>query len=317
VPGGSSGGSAAAVAVAASTISLGSETGNSVRRPAAYCGVVGLKPTYGRISRYGATPVAWSLDHVGIFARSTRGAAATLDALSGPDRRDHASAGPKPPVGQLAGEARGLRVGVPEAYLAEELTGEPLANWEAALVKLGELGLSVRAVALPSVQWTAVVSTTIMLSEAATYHRPWLDAHADDYGADVRDRLLIGRSLAATDYLTAQRGRQLIADEVAATLHDVDVLITPTVPAPAPPIADGYAIPGDRPNAVGPHFFNLHRLFSLLGLPVVSTPSGFTDAGLPLGIQIAGRPFDERTVLEIAAAYEDATGWLTRRPPMA
>jgi aspartyl-tRNA(Asn)/glutamyl-tRNA(Gln) amidotransferase subunit A len=317
VPGGSSGGSAAAVAAGLSTLSLGSETGNSTRRPAAYCGIIGLKPTYGRISRYGAVPAAWSLDHVGIFARSARGAAAALDALSGPDHRDHASAAAHPPVSPLSGQVAGLRAGVPEAYLAEELTGEAAANWEAALATLARLGLRVRAVALPSARWTALVSTTIMQAEAATYHRRWLRERPGDYGADVRERLQLGLALTATDYLTAQRGRQLIADEVAAALREVDVLIAPTTVAPAPRNADGLAIAGDRPTAVGPHFFNLLRLYSLLGLPVVSTPSGFTAAGLPLAIQIAGRPFAERTVLEVAAAYAAATDWLTRRPPVA
>ncbi|MCC6626612.1 MAG: amidase [Chloroflexi bacterium] len=315
VPGGSSGGSAAAVAAGLSTISLGSETGNSTRRPAAFCGIIGLKPTYGRISRFGAVPAAWSLDHVGIFARSVRGVAATLDALSGPDRRDRGSASAKPPVGPLTGVVKGLRAGVPEAYLAD-LTDEVGANWEAALAVLAGLGVRVRTLALPTVRWTALVSSTIMQAEASTWHRRWLAERPADYGADVRERLQLGLALSNGDYLTAQRGRQAIADEVAGALAEVDLLIAPTVPAPAPPIAGGPTVAGDRPYGTAPAFFHLHRLFSLLGLPVVSTPSGFSAGGLPLAIQIAGRPFAERTVLETAAGFEAATGWAVRRPPV-
>ena len=316
VPGGSSGGSAVAVAAGLATLALGSETGNSIRRPAAFCGVVGLKPTYGRVSRHGVLPAAWSLDHIGPFARSVRGAAMALDALSGPDARDRASAPARPPVGELRGRARGLRLGVLEGYFAGEIGLEAGAVWEQALATLTGLGLAARTVAAPAIQWTAVVSSTIMLAEAATYHGAWLDSRPHDYGADVRERLVIGRALTAADYLAAQRARQVIADEVARALRDVDALIAPTSLTPATPIAEGAAALGDRPYTVGPHFFNLWRLFSLLGLPVVSVPCGFTRSGLPLAIQIAGRPFEERTVLEIAAAYEDATDWMTRRPPL-
>ena len=316
MPGGSSGGSAAAVAAGLGHISLGSETGNSVRRPAAFCGVVGLKPTYGRISRYGAVPAAWSLDHVGIFARSVQGAADALDALSGPDGRDPASAPAQPPVGVVAGGAAAVRVGVPEGYFVNELTGEPAAAWAAAVAALERLGVRLRTVALPAVQRTAVVSSTIMQAEAATYHRRWLAERPAEYGADVRERLQVGQALTATEYLTAQRGRALIGAELRQALGDVDMLVAPTTVAPAPPIADGAAALGDRPYTVGPHSFNLLRLFSLLGLPVVSVPCGFTAAGLPLAIQIAGRPFAERTVLTLAAAYEAAHDWMDRRPPV-
>jgi aspartyl-tRNA(Asn)/glutamyl-tRNA(Gln) amidotransferase subunit A len=316
VPGGSSGGSAAAVAAALSTISLGSETGNSTRRPAAFCGIVGLKPTYGRISRFGAVPAAWSLDQVGIFARSARGAAATLDVLSGPDRRDRGSAGTKPPVGDLTGLVAGLTAGVPEAYLGADLTPEVADNWAQVLDTLQRLGVRLRTFALPSVRWTALVSSTIMQSEAATWHRRWLLERPQDYGADVRERLQLGLALTAADYLTAQRGRQQIAEEVAGVLADADLLIAPTVPAPAPLIAGGPVVAGDQPYRVDTSFFHLHRLFSLLGLPVVSLPTGLTSDGLPMAIQVAGRPFAERTVLDVGAAIEAATGWLTQRPPV-
>jgi len=318
VCGGSSSGSAAAVAAGLSQGSVGSETGASVRRPAAFCGVVGLKPTSGRISRYGMLPAAWSLDAVGVFARTVAGAGTVMKALSGHDPRDPFSsrrALPGEPAGSGEG-VDGLRVGVPRAYLAD-VDAEGLAAFEAALEALGRLGAKVEDLPLAAVRFAAVASTIVASSETTAYHLRWLAERPRDYGADVRGRLYMGAAISAGEYLLAQRARRLIAAEVRDALARCDLLAAPTAPGPAPRIADGLPAMNDRPLEVGAHHTNLVRLPSLLGLPTASLPCGWTRQGLPVGMQLIGRPFDEPTLLGAARAYEQAAGWAERRPPLS
>jgi len=317
VAGGSSSGSAAAVAAGLSFGSVGSETGASVRRPAAFCGVVGLKPTSGRISRYGMLPAAWSLDAVGVFARTVAGAGTVMKALSGHDPRDPFSsrrALPGEPAGSGEG-VDGLRVGVPRAYLAD-VDAEGLAAFEAALEALGRLGAKVEDLPLAAVRFAAVASTIVASSETTAYHLRWLAERPRDYGADVRGRLYMGAAISAGEYLLAQRARRLIAAEVRDALARCDLLAAPTAPGPAPRIADGLPAMNDRPLEVGAHHTNLVRLPSLLGLPTISVPCGLTRGGLPLGLQLVGRPFEEATVITAARAYERIAGFAERRPPL-
>ena len=317
VCGGSSSGSAAAVAAGLSQGSVGSETGASVRRPAAFCGVVGLKPTCGRISRYGMLPAAWSLDAVGVFARTVVGAATLTRALMGRDPRDPFSS--RRPVPEeltgIAGGVNGLRVGVPRAYLAD-VDPEGLAAFEAALETFRRLGAKVEDLPLPGVRFAAVTSTVVASSETTAYHRQWLAERPQDYGADVRGRLYLGVTIGASEYLLGQRARRLIAGEIREALSRVDLLAAPTAPGPAPRIADGLPALNDRPLEVGAHHTNLVRLPSLLGLPTTSLPCGWNSKGLPLGMQLIGRPFDEPTLLGAARAFEQAAGWAERRPPL-
>jgi aspartyl-tRNA(Asn)/glutamyl-tRNA(Gln) amidotransferase subunit A len=317
IPAGSSGGSAAAVATGLSYLSMGSETGNSIRRPAAFCGVVGLKPTYGRVSRFGMVPAAWSLDHAGPFTRAVRDAAIALDVLTGPDRRDPASIASAPPVADsLDLPVDGLRVGVPTRYLTRGVAPVVAAAFERALDVLRHLKVTVVEIDVPAIRFTAVVSSTIMLAEAAAYHAPWLASRASEYGADVRARLDLGSAITASEYLRAQRGRALIADDMDRALETVDLIAAPTASDAPTPIADGAEALGDIPYTVEEHYYHFLRLPSLVGLPVVSVPMGFAPPGLPLGLQIIGRRREDDLALRLAHAYEQAAGWVGRQPPL-
>jgi aspartyl-tRNA(Asn)/glutamyl-tRNA(Gln) amidotransferase subunit A len=316
VCGGSSSGSAAAVAAGLSFGSVGSETGASVRRPAAFCGVVGFKPTAGRISRHGMLPAAWSLDAVGVFARTVSGAATLAEALAGHDPRDPSSSrralpGLSPPEAEI----RGVRVGVPRSYLAD-VDDDARAAFETALENLRRLGARVEDVDLPALRFTAVASTLVAAAEITAYHRRWLRERPQDYGEDVRRRLYLGAGIGASEYLLGQRARRLIGKEVRGALARVDLLASPTAPGGAPRIDEGLVAIKDRPLEVGVHHCNLVRLPSLLGLPTVSLPCGWTGRGLPLGLQLVSRPFEEATTLIGAArAYESIAPWAERHPP--
>ena len=319
IPGGSSGGAASAVAAGLGHFGMGSETGNSIRRPAAFCGVNGLKPTYGRVSRHGMLPASWSLDHAGPFTRSAADAAIVLQALAGRDRRDPASSNAQvPDFSALLGDAAtGIKAGVPRKFLSE-MSGEADAGFEEVLATLGRAGVSIVDLELPSAVYAAVTSTAIMLSEAASFHADWVRGRQGDYGKDVLTRLRIGMAITAQEYTDAQRFRRLIAGEMLEEMRskDVDLIVAPTTPATATPIAGGAAALGDQPYSVGNGFFNLYRLFSLVGWPVVSIPCGFGVNGLPLAVQIAGRPLEERQILRLAHFYQQMTDWHLRRPSL-
>lgn len=319
IPGGSSGGAASAVAAGLGHFGMGSETGNSIRRPAAFCGVTGLKPTYGRVSRHGMLPASWSLDHAGPFTRSAADAAIVLQAIAGPDRRDPAASNAPVPdySAGLAEPVAGIKAGVPRKFLSK-LSGEADAGFEEVLATLRMAGVSIVDLELPSAVYAAAVSSAIMLSEAASFHADWVRGRPADYGADVLTRLRIGMAITAQEYTDAQRFRRLIAGEMLAEMgsQGVDLLVAPTIPAVATTIAGGAAALGDEPYSVGDGFFNLYRLFSLVGWPVISMPCGFGANGLPLAVQIAGRPHDERQILRLAHAYQQTTDWHLHRPSL-
>ncbi|HLG50428.1 MAG TPA: amidase [Chloroflexota bacterium] len=314
---GSSGGSAAAVAAGLGVASMGSETGWSIRRPAAFCGVVGLKPTYGRVSRYGMLPAAWSLDHAGPLTRSVSDAALVLSAIAGPDPRDPATATRPVPdfSADLAGGIRGLRIGLPIHHYAGSLDPAVELAIEQAVKVFSALGAVVREISLPRARYAGIASSVIMSAEVTAAHERWLRERPADYGSDVRERIEAGLAISAGDYLRAQRLRRWIAEEMAEVLHTVDVLVCPTTPQVATPIAGGVAALHDPPPTVAEGPFNLLRLFALIGTPAISVPCGFSDDGLPVGLTVAGRAFDEATVLRVAWAYEQATGWGKQRPP--
>jgi aspartyl-tRNA(Asn)/glutamyl-tRNA(Gln) amidotransferase subunit A len=320
--GGSSGGSAAAVAAGFAFGALGSETGNSVRRPASFCGVVGIKPTFGRVSRQGVFPLAWTLDHVGLFARTAADAACLLAPLSGFDPADPGSRHPPAVEGDPAhalapgADLRGRRAGVPRALL-EELDPAVARAFERALAALRDRGVEVVDVALPVAErWTALASSVTMHAEAAVVHAGWLAERPDGYGADVLARLLAGQALDPAGYARAQAIRGAVLEDVLGALRTVDVLIAPGVPAPAPPIQAGAYVPGDAPWSTEPNAFQLQRLFSLTGLPAVAAPCGLSPDGLPLAVQVGGRPWEESLVLGLAAAVIEAVPQ-SERPPLA
>lgn len=316
--GGSSGGSAAAVAAGFAYGALGSETGNSVRRPAAFCGVVGLKPTFGRCSRRGVVPLAASLDHVGVFARTAADAALLADPLAAYDPGDPGSrrrngAEAAAPLADL----RGRRVGVPRA-LVVGIDPHVLAAFEEALEALRAAGAEVRDVSLPLAErWTALASSITMQAEAAAVHARWLRERPEDYGQDVLGRLLAGAALAAADYARAQAIRGGIGAELAEALGEVDAIAAPGTPAPAPALQSGALVPGDAPFSTAVSAFHLQRLWSLTGLPVASAPTGRHPSGLPMAIQIGAAPYGEHVALGIAAVVMDAVPAGRRLPPLA
>jgi aspartyl-tRNA(Asn)/glutamyl-tRNA(Gln) amidotransferase subunit A len=313
--GGSSSGSGVAVAAGLAPAALGSDTGGSIRIPAACCGTVGLKPTYGRVSRAGVVPLAWSLDHVGPLTRTVADAAAILSAIAGPDPADPSSrAVPVPDyVAGLEAPVKGLRVGLLREYV-EEADDEVRAALGEAVRVLHGLGCTVHDVVLPWSRYGLATSYAVLSSEAIAYHEPLLREHAPRYAEDVRRRLAIAGFLTATDYLKGQRARRLIREEIDGALGQADCLLAPALPVAAPPVTATEVRIGDRGESTRFAFTRFTRLFNLGGHPAIALPCGFNRDGLPLSMQLAGRAFDEGTILRLARAYEDATAWHRRRP---
>ncbi len=324
IPGGSSGGSAVAVAMSMSLGAIGTDTGGSIRIPAACCGVTGLKPTYGRVSCHGVIPLSWSLDHVGPLARSAEDCAIIFDAIAGYDPRDPNSiSGPpsRPTASLIAGpegrdtlSLQGLALGVPQEDYLAPLDPEVRAAWQAALLVLREEGAEVVDVELPLA--TIEVYRTIQKPEASLAHmqKGWLSEHRDDYTAMTLQRLLEGQQIPAVNYLRALHQRRIFSHSMRSMLQRVNALVLPTLPIPAilrEQANQEISIDGIMENATTA-LLRLNMLFNLAGLPAISFPCGFTINGLPIGLQVAGRSFEESTVLRIAHAYQQLTDWHRR-----
>ncbi len=324
IPGGSSGGSAVAVATGMSLGGIGTDTGGSIRIPAACCGVTGLKPTYGRVSCHGVIPLSWSLDHVGPLARSAEDCAIVFDAIAGYDPRDPNSiSGPpsRPTAFLIAGpeggdtlSLQGLKLGVPQEAFFAPLDPEVRAAWQAALLVLREEGAEVVDVELPLS--SLEVYRTIQKPEASLAHmqKGWLSEHRDDYTALTLQRLLEGQQIPAVAYLHALYQRRIFSNSMRTVLRQVDALVQPTLPIPAVLIEQAnqeISIDGVAENATTA-LLRLTMPFNLASLPAISFPCGFTTNGLPVGLQVAGRPFEESTVLRIAHAYQQLTDWHRR-----
>jgi aspartyl-tRNA(Asn)/glutamyl-tRNA(Gln) amidotransferase subunit A len=310
IPGGSSSGSGAALAAGLCVGALGSDTGGSIRGPASFSGIVGLKPTYGRCSRAGVLTLSWTLDHTGPMARTVEDCAFQLQALAGHDPLDPASS--RAPVSDylapLGQSVRGLRIGVPSRdFFLEGADPEVAAAFEASLATLRRLGAEVEDVSLRHI-WDAPSFMVIMASEAFAYHERDLRERPHLYGDILRARLLHGGLYTAAEYVQAMRLRERLRQEMQAALRKVDLLATPTTPKPAPTFAMAYDRSVGFPRANMPPF-------NLSGLPALALPCGFTRDGLPISLQLVGRPFDEATVLRAGHAYEQATEWHTRRAP--
>ncbi|MQF69751.1 hypothetical protein FIM12_05410 [SAR202 cluster bacterium AD-804-J14_MRT_500m] len=310
--GGSSSGSGAAVAAGLCMGSMGSDTGGSIRWPAAVCGTVGLKATYGRTSRYGVLPLSWSLDHCGPLTRTVEDAAYILQAIAGYDVNDPTSSrAPVPDYSAaLRDDVKGLTIGVPTDYCFNPASGvdpEVITAVKKALSTLEELGASVRTVEIPCLEYAGTADVVIMIAEAYAYHRDNLRSQLDNYGQPLRYWFTLGGLLSGNDVIQAQRVRSQIKKEFCELLQQVDLLVMPTVAGPAPK-TKGFDIFTflEWPNFMAP--------FNISGMPAMSIPCGFHSTGLPLGLQIAGKPFDELTVLRAGYAYERATKWYDHRP---
>ena len=315
-PGGSSGGSAAATAAYLCPTSLGEDTGGSIRLPAAWCGVVGFRPSWGRVSRYGVTRGVWSMDTAGPICRSVEDAAITLGAIAGHDPNDpYTWSRPVPDYRQaLDGQIKGLKVGVvteeTHSEVVEPEVGEAFAK---AINVFGELGASVQEVSIPLVEHTTVVSRILVAVEPALNHRRWILERPHDYGHANRIGLLTGSVIPSHAYLKAQKLRTMLRREVLDALRECDVLVTPTCGRTAQGIAEDPVIASREMAAY--RLYLLTRLFNLANAPAVSVPCGFDSSGLPVGLQIGGRPGGDEVVLKVGHAYEQATPWHTMRPP--
>jgi aspartyl-tRNA(Asn)/glutamyl-tRNA(Gln) amidotransferase subunit A len=319
IAGGSSSGSGAAVAAGLCPGALGSDTGGSIRIPSALCGITGIKPTYGRVSRAGVLPLAWSLDHVGPMARSAADCALMLRVMAGPDPRDRSTMNGHPVpdyAAALTGEVRELRVGLLRTSFLDAAGLVLEQAVEQAVKVLAGLGARVDEAALGLADQAVGTSWAVISTEALAFHEKWLKERPGDYQADVRARLRAGAFVTGVRYVQAQRARALIRDEVSAALERFDVLVAPTTPIVATAVGQTDVTIGRETTDVRSALTRFTRHFNLSGHPVCAVPCGFTAAGLPVSLQIIGRAFDEATVLRVADAYQRATDWHTRRPPI-
>jgi aspartyl-tRNA(Asn)/glutamyl-tRNA(Gln) amidotransferase subunit A len=316
--GGSSGGAGAAVAASLCFGALGTDTGGSIRIPSSLCGIVGVKPTYGRVSRFGVTPLSWSLDHVGPMTRSVEDAAILLQAIAGTDPHDPTTARlPVPNYREaLTGAVEGLTVGVPREFFLDRVEEEVAEAFHTAVTRLEGLGAAVEAVTVPQIRYTDTLYDVIQLCEAAAYHERYLTSHAQEYDPQVLARVQEGRFIPAVHYLTAQRLRRVYSKALEKPFERVDVIATPTTPIPAFKIGEETLRIGTTTENARRALRRLTRPFNIAGLPAVTVPCGFTATGLPIGLQIVAKPFDEATALRVAHAYETNTPWHQQRPPM-
>jgi aspartyl-tRNA(Asn)/glutamyl-tRNA(Gln) amidotransferase subunit A len=290
------------------TVATGGDTSGSIRNPATFCGVVGMKPTYGRVSRYGIVVISWSLDHVGPMTRTVADNALLLNVMAGHDPLDESSSAlPVPDYTRALGRGvKEMRMGVPTAAMFEGYHPEVMRAFAESLAVFRKLGAVVTEVEMPPTAGVVDdVQTVVRIAEAASYHEPFLATRADRYGAtNVRRDVESGSLITAVQYLRAQKVRARFVKELTALFRTFDVFLTPGMPAPA-----GESVDVRQP---------FRRMFNVCGFPALVLPNGFSSApaGLPCGLQIAAKPFDEETIYAAAHAFETATGWHTRRPTL-
>jgi aspartyl-tRNA(Asn)/glutamyl-tRNA(Gln) amidotransferase subunit A len=311
--GGSSSGAGAATAAGFVPAAIGTDTGGSVRNPATMCGVFGIKPTYGVVSRRGVIPLSYSLDHVGPLTRTARDNALMLDLIAGHDPLDPGSVNRKAGryAAQLDRGVKGLKIGVIRHFYTRDMEADPemAAGIDAAIAKLAALGAKVREIRTAPLGEYLAVNRTILTSEAFAAHENWMRERPQDYGALARERLMAGAFVRAADYVNATRLRRKMTDAFHALFSGIDVAVTASSMDPACRI--------DDPKAIESTYARQARApFNVTGSPALSVPAGFSKAGLPLGIQIVGKPFSEALIYRVAHAYEQATQWVTRHPKL-
>lgn len=327
VPGGSSGGSAAAVAANLCLVSIGTDNAGSVRNPAAWCGTVGLKATYGRVSRYGgvAGTGGFSSDHFGPFTKTVEDCALVLAAIAGEDPNDPlSSAEPVPDYTECLGNAvAGMKVGVVDSYFDDLMVDEVAKSFQDALAALESLGMQVRDITIPHMDAVPAVQAATSRCENLVAHEPYLRKQPRDYSFELMARNIASLTIPASNYVTSQRVRRVICREFEEALQDVQVIVAPTVGMAAPTIEEckqgfadvaGRRVPFRHPS--GSFGTRATIPFNVTGLPALSVCCGFTDGGLPLGLQVVGACFDEGRVFQVAHAYEQAAGWVERKPAL-
>jgi aspartyl-tRNA(Asn)/glutamyl-tRNA(Gln) amidotransferase subunit A len=311
IPGGSSGGSGAAIVAKMAAATIGTDTGGSIRIPAAFCGCVGMKQTWGRVSRHGVLPLADSLDHAGPITRTVRDTALMLQIIAGRDIHDTTSSDEPVPdyVQALDGNLKGVRVGIIKELLSG-LSDEVALAFNAALREMRILGAEVDEVSIPHIEMSSTIATNIMFAESAEYHEQWMRTRSHEYGADVRRILEAGMMTPAIYYVRAQRSRAAILAEALKALENFTVLTAPTAAIPAPRIDVGGRALTERGEPVDmvAAVLRFTAPFNVTGQPALAIPTGLAPNGLPVSMQIIGKPFDEATVFRVADAYERARG---------
>ena len=318
IAGGSSSGSGVAVAAGLAAGAVGTDTGGSIRIPASLCGITGLKPTYGRVSRAGAVPLSWSMDHIGPMTRSAADCALMLPAMAGYDASDASSSVLPVPhyPAALHGDVKGLRIGILRDFL-DSAAPEVKAAVEQAAGTLTRAGAIVDETRLSLTPHVAAASFAIVASEALAYHAANLRTRAAEYQADVRERLMRGIFVSGLHYVRAQQVRALVRAEVDGALTRRDLLLAPSTPMAATAVGERETRIGETVVDVRASLIRYTRAFNLSGHPACSLPCGFTGSGLPIGMQLVGRPFDEATVLRGADAFQRVSDFHTRRPVLA
>jgi aspartyl-tRNA(Asn)/glutamyl-tRNA(Gln) amidotransferase subunit A len=313
---GSSSGSAVAVAVGMGYGSIGSDTGGSIRLPGAYCGIVAMKPTYGRVSRHGAIPVSWSCDHMGPMTRTVADCAALLGAIAGRDQRDSTSSHAPVPdyLSELDGDVSNLRIGIADTYLRENVDREVQLLIDKAIEQFTVMGATFETVPLPPPSEAVPALLAIITSEAAEYHLPALQTRPEDFSEPVRERLELGVLTPATSYIRAQRLRRQFIDRITAAMAGVDLLLMPTSPVVNTPLEDDLATSEEADPELLAAMINFTGPFDLCGFPALTLPCGFVEPGWPVGLQLVARPFEEHALLSAAWAYERAMDWHRRLP---
>ncbi len=309
-PGGSSGGSGAALAAGLCMGSMGSDTGGSIRIPASLCGVVGLKPTFGRVSLRGVVPLSWNLDHPGPMARRVGDVAVILQVTAGYDPEDPVSVDEPVPdyLVQLSGNVRGWRVALAEDAFFNRADAEVLAAVQQAAEVFASLGAQVSPVEFPGGYEAARDNGLMTTSDAAAFHRERLAEQPEKFGVDVRQRLEAGAAVTSSEYSLARRNQVVLRRKFEQFFSEFDLLLTPTTPIAAPFLEGPDAVEQAR------RLTRFTSPFNLTGLPAISLPCGFTAQGLPVGLQIVTRPWGEAALLRAAQAYENATDWHRRQP---
>ena len=316
ITGGSSSGSGSAVAARLTFAALGSDTGGSIRMPAHFCGVTGLKTTWGRISRAGAMPLSQSLDTVGPLARTAEDCALLLGLIAGADPLDPtAMAGPVPDYAAAMRQSiKGLRIGVPTAFYVDDLDPEVAKILDDTIATLKREGATIVQVELPDQRQLTAACQLVLAVEAAAFHKRWLIERPGDYGPQVLMRLQNGLAIPGVSYLEAMRWRGPALAAFNAAVAGVDAVIAPVAPVPAPTIAESDVGNSPGAEAVIQRLTRFTRPINYLGLPSLAIPAGFTGAGLPVGMQLVGRSFDEAMLLRIGAAFQRVTDFHARVP---
>jgi aspartyl-tRNA(Asn)/glutamyl-tRNA(Gln) amidotransferase subunit A len=316
ITGGSSSGSGAAVAARLTSAALGSDTGGSVRMPAHFCGVTGLKTTVGRVSRAGAMPLSQSLDTVGPLAQSAEDCALLLGLMAGADPEDPtAIAGALPDyMAATKQPMQGITIGVPTAFYVDDLDSEVARVLDETIATLKREGAAIAKVELPDQRQLSSASQLVLAVEAAAFHKRWMIERPQDYGPQVLMRLQNGLAVPAVSYLEAMRWRGAALSAHVAATAGVDAVIAPVSPIPAPTIVESDVGNSPEADAVLPRITRFTRPVNYLGVPALSIPCGFTRSGLPVGLQLIGRSFDEATLLRIGAAFQRATDFHARVP---